>query len=200
MIKKILVTLGIIAVFAYAVAQDPIAKEFCIPVNGEKHIYSWQCLSETYAPTELVNLVDRDNYLYYPHQLSKPAAIAVNKMIKDAEEDGMCLVVMGGYRSAKLQKEMWEKTPDDKKDGVARPYRSEHQTGLAVDLVGCPMKDGVRDDTAEREDLKLDFDKIPEYQWLLKHASEYGFEQSYTEDNQWLTGYKAESWHWKYVH
>lgn len=200
--RYLLYIIGVV-VFILAIWNDPSAKNLfdnhCVEVNGKAHIYSWQCLNSTYSPTQLVKLQDRDNYLSWPHELSSPAAESVHKLISDAEKDGMCLVVMGGYRSAKLQKEMYNDTALDKKEGVAKPYRSEHQTGLAVDFTACPMKDGIRDDSAERTELKNDFDTLPEYEWLVLHAKDYGFEQSFTKGNQWLTGYPYEPWHWKFI-
>lgn len=70
--------------------------------------------------------------------------------------------------------------------GSARPGYSEHQTGYAADLAvgGC----------------NLDcFTGTSQYQWLQTHASDYGFIERYPSGYEAITGYRAESWHWRYV-
>jgi LAS superfamily LD-carboxypeptidase LdcB len=61
------------------------------------------------------------------------------------------------------------------------------------------MRDGVRNDSAERLELEKSFEELPEYKWLQDNAYKYGFEQSYREDNIQDTYYHVESWHWKLI-
>jgi D-alanyl-D-alanine carboxypeptidase len=68
----------------------------------------------------------------------------------------------------------------------ARPGYSEHQTGFAVDLSG----NGAFLDA---------FTDSLEYQWMLNNAHRYGFIQRYKAGKETITGYSAESWHWRYV-
>ena len=58
---------------------------------------------------------------------------------------------------------------------------SEHHTGLAVDI-------------NETEEW---FKDSPAYPWLLEHAGEFGFENSFPENN--VQGLGFEPWHWRYV-
>jgi D-alanyl-D-alanine carboxypeptidase len=166
-------------------------------VNGFTHIYKGQTLSPENYPNAIIKLSRRASYLHESEYLSLPAAVAIETMIKDAEQDGMCLVVMSGYRSAKSQEKLYEETGDKSK--VALPGQSEHQTGLAVDFGGCPMKNGVRNDSVERHELVNDFSTLPEYKWLQDNASKYGFEQSFTASNTAETGYANEPWHFKLI-
>ncbi len=145
---------------------------------------------------ELVPLSARACYLNTHNKLAKIAAPHLEKMIMDAEKDGMCLIVLSGYRSKEDQQKIWDTATDRSK--VAYPGKSEHETGLAVDLGGCPMIDGVRNDAGERLELRNDFETLPEYQWLKENAANYGFYQSFTAENQNKTGFPAESWHWKF--
>lgn len=145
---------------------------------------------------ELVPLSARACYLNTERELARVASIPLEKMIRDAEIEGMCLIVLSGYRSKEDQQKVWDEAKD--KTIVALPGKSEHETGLAVDLGGCPMIDGVRNDDGERLELRNDFETLPEYQWLLSNAAKYGFYQSYTEGNQTKTGKPVESWHWKF--
>lgn len=70
--------------------------------------------------------------------------------------------------------------------GSARPGYSEHQTGYAADLTvgGCGLDC---------------FTGTAQYQWLQAHAADYGFIERYPQGYEAITGYRAESWHWRYV-
>ena len=144
---------------------------------------------------ELEDLSARACWLTTKQQLSRKAKEKVEEMIANAENDGMCLVVMSGYRSPERQAELLEMASPEEKKYIAQPEESEHQTGTAVDLTACPMKDGKRDDTVERLELKKDFNELPEYQWMLENAHKYGFYESYPEGNG---KFPYEPWHWKY--
>ncbi len=65
----------------------------------------------------------------------------------------------------------------------AEPGRSQHQLGTAVDF-------GSIDD---------DFAGTAEFAWLSAHAAEHGFSLSYPEGLEALTGYRHESWHWRWL-
>jgi len=145
---------------------------------------------------EIIVLSERASYLNTTQKLTREAAGKLERMIAAAEKDGMCLVVLSGYRTLERQQKIWDEAED--KSIVARPGTSEHEKGIAVDLGGCPMKDGKRDDNAERLELKKDFDHLPEYRWLLEHAWEFDFIQSYTAKNKNETGLPAEPWHWRF--
>ena len=133
----------------------------------------------------LVDLSERACWLNTEQQVDITAKEAVERLIVDAEKNGMCLVVSSGYRSEEEQEKIKEKYGDLAEE----PGKSEHHTGLAVDFVGCPMTNFKRDDTAERLELSKPFEELPEYEWLKKNAKNYGFKQTY----------KNETWHWKLV-
>ncbi len=171
-------------------------------VSGDFHIYKGQRLPYDFEPSNLRELNDRASYLKTKQYLVNEAKISIEKLIADAENDGLCLVVFDSYRNPQRQEEIWNIVKDEnpeKLNLIALPFQSEHQTGLAVDFVGCPMKDGKRDDSIERQELKESFEKLPEYNWLKLNAHNYGFEQSYREDNIDVTGYLPELWHWKFI-
>jgi len=151
-------------------------------------------------PQNLVELSPRASYLNTKQKFLAPFNHIVEKMIADAEKDGVCLIVMSGYRSPERQQELIRKAiNDEERSLIAMPYESEHQTGLAIDFGGCPMKDGIRNDDIKRDELKEPFETLPEYQWLKQNAGRYGFEESFREDNKDTTGFPAEPWHWKLI-
>ena len=94
-----------------------------------------------------------------------------------------------GFRSYETQTQLYQNYVN--KDGKAeadrysaRPGYSEHQTGLAFDLIGT-NGDLVTEEKAA--------------QWLLNHAADYGFVVRYLKGKEKETGYMAEEWHLRYV-
>ena len=66
---------------------------------------------------------------------------------------------------------------------VAPAGTSEHQTGLAFDIT-VP---------------NVSFTGTAQQKWLHEHCAKYGFVVRFTADKQKLTGFVAESWHFRYV-
>lgn len=94
-----------------------------------------------------------------------------------------------GFRSYETQTQLYQDYVN--KDGKAeadrysaRPGYSEHQTGLAFDLIGTDG-DLVTEEKAA--------------QWLLDHVADYGFVVRYLKGKEKETGYMAEEWHLRYV-
>jgi len=94
-----------------------------------------------------------------------------------------------GFRSYETQTQLYQNYVN--KDGKAeadrysaRPGYSEHQTGLAFDLIGT-NGDLVTEEKAA--------------QWILDHAADYGFVVRYLKGKEKETGYMAEEWHLRYV-
>lgn len=71
---------------------------------------------------------------------------------------------------------------------VALPGTSEHQTGLALDLV-----------SSDDPNLTAKQAKTPEQQWLMEHCWEYGFILRYPAAKTTVTGIGYEPWHYRYV-
>ncbi len=108
-----------------------------------------------------------------------------------AQKEGYTFIINSSYRPYEDQEEVYESYKDsygtDYADSyAARPGFSEHQTGLALDIISYPV------------DYE-DFEDTEAYQWLLKHAHEYGFILRYPEGKEKLTGYHFESWHYRYL-
>lgn len=72
----------------------------------------------------------------------------------------------------------------------ARPGHSEHQTGLAVDVVACGSS-GCGDHDG--------FGGTAQSDWIVENAWRYGFIVRYEEGHTSTTGYAAEPWHLRYV-
>ena len=94
-----------------------------------------------------------------------------------------------GFRSYETQTQLYQDyvNQDGKAEAdrySARPGYSEHQTGLAFDLIGT-NGDLVTEEKAA--------------QWLLDHAADYGFVVRYLKGQEKETGYMAEEWHLRYI-
>lgn len=127
------------------------------------------------------------------HCLTNETIDALDKMITDAKKINLKLVVSSAYRSADIQETLFSnnklENPSQDFPTVAKPEHSEHQLGTAVDF---------RSGSTEEFTLEA-FGKSPEYKWMAKNAYLYGFVQSYQPGTESITGYAAESWHWRYV-
>ena len=149
-------------------------------VINKKHCYT----PLEWAPGDLVAL---DGFL-----VRQEAATQLQAMIAAATAAGSGFGVSSAYRSYANQVVTYNNwvTVNGSQAAAdtvsARPGYSEHQTGLAVDLKagGCALEC---------------FGSTAQYQWLLKHASDYGFIERYPAGLSSITGYSPEAWHWRYI-
>lgn len=124
-------------------------------------------------------------------------------MQQAAQDAGLQLKIISGFRSAQRQQQLYEQevqallgqgldqaAAEQQAQRVEqKAYESDHNTGLAVDLVPRYSQ------TKNAETIV----QTPEYQWLSEHAAEYGFVLRYPEDKQEITGVEFKPWHWRYV-
>lgn len=135
-------------------------------------------------------------------ELADEAADAYMQMKQAAAMDGVELLLCSGYRTVEYQqnlfdqeKQKWldqgmseEEAYDKAKTVVAVPGYSEHNSGLAADIV-----------TPDHQTLDSAFANTDAAKWLFEHAPEYGFILRYPEDKQAITGIIYEPWHYRYV-
>ena len=127
------------------------------------------------------------------HQLRAEAAEAAKKMMRAAKQEGVELTVSSAYRSYAVQQQTYqhwvEVNGKQKADTLsARPGYSEHQTGLAIDFgspEGCLLQECYQDTRAG--------------QWLAKNAPDFGFILRFPKNQQHVTGYIFEPWHYRYL-
>ena len=75
---------------------------------------------------------------------------------------------------------------------IKRPGQSEHNTGLAVDLVTVEYRQA-------NQLLNHNFEEDPFFSWLVAHCADYGFILRYPKDKEEITGITYEPWHYRYV-
>ena len=118
------------------------------------------------------------------------AKAAFLKLIAQMQKEGYAVSDnYSGFRSYGTQAQLYQSYVNREGQAAAdrysaRPGYSEHQTGLAFDVIGT---NGhlVEDESAA--------------QWLLDHAADYGFVVRYLKGKESVTGYMHEEWHLRYV-
>jgi D-alanyl-D-alanine carboxypeptidase len=118
----------------------------------------------------------------------------LNELFAAAAAAGHPLRIDSAYRSYQYQIRVYNSIvassgQSSADEQSARPGYSEHQTGLAVDVVGADGKCS----------LNPCFASTPAGQWLAAKAFAYGFIVRYTADKIGVTGYEYEPWHLRYV-
>lgn len=126
--------------------------------------------------------------------LTKEAKENFELMAKSSKKDGYTIKASSGFRNFETQESLISKA--SKKDtqkatiSVAKAGYSEHQLGTAVDITG---------ESVNYYSATNSFDNSLEDLWLRDNAYLYGFIQSYPKDKAFVTGYKYEPWHYRYV-
>lgn len=126
----------------------------------------------------------------------------LQQMLDDCRAQGLKPLICSSYRSLEKQQELFDnkvaklkaqglsdKEAHDKAATViAVPGTSEHQTGLALDIV-------------DLSNQNLDESQVntPVQQWLYKNSWQYGFILRYPSDKSSITGITYEPWHYRYV-
>ncbi len=127
---------------------------------------------------------------------------ALQDMMDACRAEGLSPVICSSYRSMEKQKKLFKKQIDmmlamglsqaeaeqEAAKAVAIPGTSEHQLGLAVDIVD--LNNQSLDESQEETGVQ---------KWLLAHCWEYGFILRYPNDKSEITGIMYEPWHYRYV-
>lgn len=149
-------------------------------------------IDSDYVPAPLVNLKVKTTNRGM--QLRKDAAEALEKMFSKAEQEGITLYAKSAYRSYKTQSTMYYNRLEkyNKDDGVvAYPGSSDHQTGLACDILNYEW--------TRQEGMRPEFSLTNEAQWLKDNCAEFGFILRYPDGKQDITGIIFEPWHFRFV-
>ena len=176
-------------------AEEPIIKD---PVDPEAWnlilVNPWNPLPENYSFTK--------KELSNGHAVDERCYPDLQAMMDACRAAGNSPVICSSYRSYEKQQSLYqnkvnrlaaqgysqEKAREEAAKAVALPGTSEHQLGLAVDIVDIANQnlDSSQEDTAVQ-------------QWLMEHSWEYGFILRYPNDKSDITGIIYEPWHSRYV-
>lgn len=148
-------------------------------------------LNEHYIPISLTT-IDKEylNTKSKNTQIHTDVLPYLERLIDDANKEGLTLEVLSAYRSFATQSSLKASYTFTYGVGTANKFSadqgySEHQLGTTVDFT-----------TEKTGGILEGFEKTPEYKWLLENAHKYGFVISYPAGN---TYYKFEPWHWRFV-
>ncbi len=151
-------------------------------------------LDENFVPPSLVPLTAESAragaYVINRNDLSLRSDVekALSHMAHAARDQGITLVVSSTYRSYAYQKRVYErnvaqmgKEAADRES--ARPGASQHQLGTVIDF------GSITDEYAKTSAGK----------WLTANAGKYGWSLSFPDGYEFITGYRWECWHYRYV-
>ncbi|MCL2366690.1 MAG: M15 family metallopeptidase [Oscillospiraceae bacterium] len=134
-------------------------------------------------------------YMGSGHRLRGEAAAHFAKMRDAITADGLRLQVMASFRTYQTQADRHSRGV--RRHGLAsadrqfaRAGHSEHQLGLAVDVL---HRTGFEVMTQAR------FQNTEAFSWLMENAYQFGFILRYPYAHTHIHGYIFEPWHWRFV-
>ena len=154
----------------------------------------WNRVPENYEP-ELT-------YLRNGQAVDSRCYPELQQMIDDCRAAGFEPLICASYRTMEKQEALFEDKeanliregyPENEVEAeaakvVAYPGTSEHQLGLALDIVDVSY-----------QQLDTEQENTPVQQWLMKNSWKYGFVLRYPTDKSDITGIIYEPWHYRYV-
>ena len=191
--------------FAYYFYTDGAPAQGKALINGQTHYFAsngqvlylvnpWNVLPDDYS-VELVSISDT-------HQIAAVAYRDYLEMFTDCKAAGFDPAVCSAYRTQEYQEGLFQNriaryvnegySEEDATvlagRSVAVPGTSEHQLGLALDIVD--NKNWYLDESQA---------KMPTQIWLMENSWRYGWILRYPGEKSHLTGIIYEPWHYRYV-
>lgn len=189
----------------YYLLSDGSAAVGKVSIDGLNHYFAhtgakimvanpWNMIPSDYIP----NIKDiEDGYA-----IDKSCKDALEQMLADCRNAGHGVAIVSGYRRNSTQIALYNrkvnyyldqglepaKAREEAGKVVAKPGTSEHELGLAVDLVDTDYT-GL-DEAQENTDTQ---------KWLMEHCWDYGFILRYPNNKSDKTGIIYEPWHYRYV-
>ena len=156
-------------------------------------VNKYYTVSMDYEPTDMVT-IDNKYGTYTDMRMKSIAYEAYKRMYNDAVAEGFDLKLCSTMRSYNTQKTLFNNSLANRGRETtnvrsAYPGRSEHHTGLAIDVTSASMGWG----------LTQDFINYADGQWINDNCHKYGFIVRYPKDKTDITGYAYEPWHLRYV-
>lgn len=157
-------------------------------------VNKWNSIPDDYS----VNLTQ----LKDGHSVDERIYPDLQQMMDDCRADGLNPVICSSYRTNEKQTKLFNRKISQYLDRgysqaeaerlagkiVAVPGTSEHQLGLALDIVDSAYQ--TLDEKQENTDVQ---------KWLMVNSWKYGFILRYPTDKRDITGITYEPWHYRYV-
>ena len=175
---------------------DPFADKPDVDISSWEYtlVNKENLLSSDFLP-ELTSLENGQNF-------NSRAVEALKQFVAAARAEGLSVYITSSYRSYATQQSLFnnkvnqyissegskEAAAEKAKTIVAYPGTSEHQLGLACDIVDKYYV--YMNESLESTELS---------KWMAAHCAEYGFILRYPKDKTDVTGVMFEPWHFRYV-
>lgn len=126
----------------------------------------------------------------------------LTQMLSDARNNGLKPLICSSYRKTSTQKMLFKRKVNEFiRNGyssgeaeekasywVTKPRTSEHEIGLAVDIVSTGYQ--ILDERQESTEVQ---------KWLIENCYKYGFVLRYPTNKKDITKINYEPWHYRYV-
>lgn len=136
------------------------------------------------------------------HAVDERCCDDLEEMLRACRDAGLTPVICASYRTQEDQQELFDNKVRRLMSGgcdeetaieeagkvVAVPGTSEHQLGLALDIVD--INNQLLDESQEKTEVQ---------KWLMAHCWEYGWILRYPNEKSEITGIIYEPWHYRYV-
>jgi len=160
----------------------------------------WHFVPYDYSP-DLVTFYDFAQYAD-GNVLDKTCIDPLLKILEDCQNAGHNVRIVSSYRRQVTQQTLYnnkvdyflnqgydiERAREEAGKIIAIPGTSEHQLGLAVDIIDTRLSNLV--------EAQAD---LPAQKWLMENSWRYGFILRYPKDKLEFTGITYEPWHYRYV-
>ena len=159
------------------------------PEDTSVIVNKYHKLASSFVPSDLETISDKCSR-GVNRKMRHIAKVAFEEMCEAAKKDGITIYSGSAYRSYDYQLGLYNRYVaaygfDEAETFSARAGYSEHQTGLATDILNA------RIDYISASDA--------EYTWLINNSYKYGFHLRYPKGKENITGYMYEEWHFRYL-
>ena len=114
---------------------------------------------------------------------------------KKLEKKNIIIEIESAFRTHDYQRKLYDELVKNKGKSyaekyIAKPYYSEHETGLAIDI--CILKDN-------RYYIEHEINDLKEIDIIHNVINKFGFILRYPNGKENITGYSYDPWHLRYV-
>ncbi len=189
--------------------QGPVEQEQAIVTKQNQHdsipvkIYSKEDLLGRFEPSKHPDftVIQKEHTGKSGIYMQKEAYDAFQRMCAAAKKDGISMVIISATRNFDYQKGIWEKK------WLREKYKGMSERDKVADILKYSSMPGT---SRHHWGTDVDFNSVELsywesgagaklYTWLVAHASEFGYAQTYTKKAAGRTGYEEEKWHWSYM-
>lgn len=152
-------------------------------------VNKYHSIDNKYIPNDLEAINNKYNR-GINNKMRSVARKAFEEMCEAALKDNITIYSGSAYRSYQYQENLYNRYVyiDGKRIAdtyAARAGHSEHQTGLATDIMNAKLNYINENDK--------------EFTWLVNNSYKYGFILRYPKDKEEITGFIYEEWHFRYI-